>query len=107
VSATLHRALTELARRLDIRDSAGRLVDFQRIHRFRHTRATTLQMGGIASPASFGGSGERALPAVQHAALGRARSNDSPRTMRDLGCHHPLASGRTMMQPVRLHRIPA
>jgi hypothetical protein len=44
VSATLHRALTELARRLDIRDSAGRLVDFQRIHRFRHTRATTLQM---------------------------------------------------------------
>ena len=41
VSATLHRGLTELARRLDIRDSAGRLVDFQRTHRFRHTRATS------------------------------------------------------------------
>jgi hypothetical protein len=38
VSATLHRALTGLARRLDIRDSAGRMVDFQRTHRFRHTR---------------------------------------------------------------------
>jgi hypothetical protein len=41
VSATLHKALTELARRLDIRDGAGRLVDFQRTHRFRHTRATS------------------------------------------------------------------
>ena len=37
VAATLHKALTELARRLDIRDSAGRLVDFRRTHRFRHT----------------------------------------------------------------------
>ena len=47
VSATLHRALTELARRLDIRDSAGRLVDFQRTHRFRHTRATSLLNAGV------------------------------------------------------------
>ena len=46
VSATLHRALTELARRLDIRDGAGRLVDFQRTHRFRHTRATSLLNAG-------------------------------------------------------------
>jgi integrase len=47
VSATLHRALTELARRLDIRDSAGRLVDFQRTHRFRHTKATSLLNAGV------------------------------------------------------------
>lgn len=47
VSATLHRVLTELARRLDIRDSAGRLVDFRRTHRFRHTRATSLLNAGV------------------------------------------------------------
>jgi integrase len=47
VSATLHRALTELARRLGIRDSAGHLVDFQRTHRFRHTRATSLLNAGV------------------------------------------------------------
>jgi integrase len=47
VSATLHRVLSELARRLDIRDGAGRLVDFQRTHRFRHTRATSLLNAGV------------------------------------------------------------
>ncbi len=47
VSATLHRALTKLARRLDIRDSAGRLIDFQRTHRFRHTKATSLLNAGV------------------------------------------------------------
>jgi integrase len=47
VAATLHRVLTELARRLDIRDSAGRLVDFRRTHRFRHTRATSLLNAGV------------------------------------------------------------
>ena len=47
VSATLHRVLTELARRLDIRDGAGRLIDFRRTHRFRHTRATSLLNAGV------------------------------------------------------------
>ena len=47
VAATLHKALTELARQLDIRDSAGRLVDFRRTHRFRHTRATSLLNAGV------------------------------------------------------------
>jgi integrase len=47
VSATLHRGLTELAQRLDIRDSTGRLIDFQRTHRFRHTRATSLLNAGV------------------------------------------------------------
>ena len=61
VLATLHKALTELARRLDIRDSAGQPVDFRRTHRFRHTRATSLQVSGVAAAASFSRSGERAL----------------------------------------------
>jgi integrase len=47
VAATLHRTLTDLARRLGIRDSAGRLVDFQRTHRFRHTKATSLLNAGV------------------------------------------------------------
>ncbi len=35
------------AGRLDIRDSAGRLVDFRRTHRFRHTKATSLLNAGV------------------------------------------------------------
>jgi integrase len=44
---TLRRHLHVLARRLDIRDAAGRLVDFNRTHRFRHTRATSLINAGV------------------------------------------------------------
>ncbi len=47
VSATLHKTRTEMALRLGIRDSAGRMVDFQRTHRFRHTRATSLLNAGL------------------------------------------------------------
>jgi integrase len=47
VSTTLHHALRELARRLDIRDGAGRPVDFHRTPRFRHTRATSLLNAGV------------------------------------------------------------
>ena len=65
----------------------------------------SLQVSGVASAASFGGSGERAPPAVQRAALEQARSHGSSCTLRDLGCHHPLASSRTMMQPVRLQQV--
>jgi integrase len=43
----LHTTLRRLVRRLDIRDSASRLVDFQRTHRFRHTRATSLLNAGV------------------------------------------------------------
>jgi integrase len=76
-------------------------------HDDRHTHATWLEMGRVASDATFGGSGERPLPAVQRAALGQAQSHDGSCTTRDLGCHHALAPGRTMMQPVRLQRIAA
>ena len=37
---TLRNLLTDLAVRLDVRDSTGALVDFNRTHRFRHTVAT-------------------------------------------------------------------
>ncbi|MCX4750313.1 tyrosine-type recombinase/integrase [Kitasatospora sp. NBC_01287] len=43
----VQQTLSKLARRLDIRDSAGRLVDFNRTHRFRHTRATSLLNAGV------------------------------------------------------------
>ena len=44
---TLRYLLTELAVRLDVRDSTGALVDFNRTHRFRHTVATRLLNSGI------------------------------------------------------------
>jgi integrase len=71
-------------------------------HDLRHAGNTLTEVSGVAAAASFGGSGERALPAVQRAALEQARSHGSSCTVRDLGCHHLLASSRTMMQPVRL-----
>ena len=44
---TLRKHLNVLARRLDIRDAAGRLVDFNRTRRFRHTKATSLINAGV------------------------------------------------------------
>jgi integrase len=44
---TLRGLLRRLARELQIRDQHGRLVDFQRTHRMRHTRATELLNGGV------------------------------------------------------------
>jgi Phage integrase family len=76
-------------------------------HTLRHAFITAAQMGIVASEASFGIFCERALPAAQHGAGKRDPGNDGPRTVGDLGCHHALASGRTMMQPVRLHRTSA
>jgi integrase len=46
-SGRLRQLLSQLARRLDIRDSAGSFVDFQRTHRFRHTKATSLLNAGV------------------------------------------------------------
>ena len=46
-SGRLRQLLTELAHRLDVRDSAGTFVDFQRTHRFRHTKATSLLNAGV------------------------------------------------------------
>ena len=49
---TLRTLLRGLASELQIRDSHGRLVDFQRTPRMRHTRATELLNGGV--PFQFG-----------------------------------------------------
>ena len=76
------------------------------LHDVRHSYTTAEEVSGVAAAASFGRSGECALPAVQRAALEQARSHGSLCTPRDLGRHHPLASSLTMMQPVRLQRIP-
>jgi integrase len=43
----IHQVLTEFAGRLGIRDGTGRLVDFNRTHRFRHTKATSLLNAGV------------------------------------------------------------
>ena len=75
-------------------------------HGLRHSHRTWMEMSRVASDATFGGSRERALPAVQRATLGQAPDCGSLCTQRDLGCHHPVAPNRTMMQPVRLHQIP-
>ncbi|WP_371812663.1 tyrosine-type recombinase/integrase [Saccharopolyspora sp. ASAGF58] len=39
--------LTELAKRLDVHDSTGALIDFNRTHRFQHTVATSLLNSGV------------------------------------------------------------
>jgi integrase len=44
---TLRALLTSLASRLDVRDSTGALIDFNRTHRFRHTVATSLLNSGV------------------------------------------------------------
>jgi integrase len=44
---TLRGLLRGLATELQIRDQQARLVDFQRTHRMRHTRATELLNGGV------------------------------------------------------------
>ena len=43
----LRALLAQLAARLDVRDSTGAVVDFQRTHRFRHTKATSLLNAGV------------------------------------------------------------
>jgi integrase len=45
--AQLNEMLTRLVARLGITDATGRPVDFQRTHRFRHTRATSLLNAGV------------------------------------------------------------
>jgi integrase len=44
---TLRQQLSELAARLDVRDGAGKLIDLNRTHRFRHTVATNLLNAGV------------------------------------------------------------
>ena len=68
----------------------------------RPTYGTTLEMGRIASDASFGSSREHALPAAQRAALRCPRPARPPRGCSDLGLHGPPGSDATMMQLIPL-----
>jgi integrase len=43
----LRDRLNALVQRLDIRDAMGRVVDFNRTHRFRHTKGTSLLNAGV------------------------------------------------------------
>jgi Phage integrase family len=43
----LRALLEQLVRRLDVRDATGAVVDFNRTHRFRHTKATSLLNSGV------------------------------------------------------------
>ena len=55
------------------------------LHQLRHSAATHLEVSGVASAASFGSLRERALPAVQRAALEPPQSHGRLCTLRDLG----------------------
>ncbi|MGH3422721.1 MAG: tyrosine-type recombinase/integrase, partial [Streptosporangiaceae bacterium] len=44
---TLNGLLTQLAAALQVTDATGALVDFQRTHRMRHTKATNLLNAGV------------------------------------------------------------
>ena len=76
------------------------------VHDLRHTGNSFAEMSGVASDTSFDGTGGRALPAVQRAAPGQPLGHESPSTMPELGCHHAVATGQTMMQPVQLQAAP-
>lgn len=62
-------------------------------HRFRHTLGTQLEMGRVASSASFGRSREHALPAPQRTGRQPGTVQHSRRDLADLGSHQPVASG--------------
>jgi site-specific recombinase XerD len=76
-------------------------------HTLRHAFITAAQMSGVASDASFPGNRERALPGPQHLGLQRRAGHLWQQLAHDLRCHHSVASGSTMMHPVRLHRTSA
>ncbi len=76
-------------------------------HTMRHAFITAAQMSGVASDASFPGNRERALPGPQHLGLQRRAGHLWQQHAHDLRCHHSVASGSTMMHPIRLHRTSA
>jgi integrase len=71
-------------------------------HTMRHAFITAAQMSIVASGASFRIFRVHALPAAQRATCGCSQRDGARRTTPDLGCHQPVAVGRTMMQPVLL-----
>ena len=106
--------VTSDSHRLD-RHGAGRIV--RRVarragldknvgpHTLRHAFITAAQMSRIAFDASFGNSGERALPAAQHAALRRSQGDGARNSIRDLGCQQPVASDACMYHLAGLQKV--
>ncbi len=89
------------------RDLAGQVPAGWAPHRMRHSHATALQIGRIASDASFGRSRERMLPAAQRAALGRGQRAGAPGGARDLGYRQLVALDARMRQLIRLRWVTA
>jgi hypothetical protein len=90
------RIVRRVARRAGISKPVGP-------HTLRHAFITAAQMSRVASDASFGNLRERHWPAAQLTARSGIGVTMDRGAMDDLGSHQRLASGRTMMQPVRLH----
>jgi integrase len=74
-------------------------------HALRHTFGTALEMGRIASDASFGTSREHAPPAAQRTALRCPRPARVPRGHGDQGLHGPPGSDATMMRLMPLRGV--
>jgi site-specific recombinase XerD len=74
-------------------------------HWCRHTYATWFQMSGVASSASFGSFGERALPGPQRVALRRSQRDGTRFSPRDLGRQQQVASDAWMRHLIRLQEV--
>ena len=91
-----------IVRRTARRAGIGKVVT---PHTLRHAFITAAQVSRIASGASFGGSRERALPAVQRAALRCRRPAGPPHGCGDLRLHGPPVSDATMMRLMPLRGV--
>jgi integrase len=78
-----------------------------RLHDLRHACASFLQMGRVASGATFPGERESRRAATQRTGHSRRTKRWRQRSADDLRCHQPVPSDATMLHPVRLHRLPA
>ena len=74
-------------------------------HWLRHTHASALQVSGVASSASFGSFGERALPGPQRVALRRSQRDGTRFSARDLGRQQQVASDAWMRHLIRLQEV--
>ena len=93
-------AATRRLRRLA--ESVGIQAGRTHPHMLRHTFVTTMQIGRIASDASFGSSREHPRPAPQRAALRCRRPAGPSCGCGDLGLHGPPGSDATMMRLISL-----
>ena len=84
---------------------ANQQLPHARLHDLRHLHATTMQIGRIASDASFGTLREHALPAAQRAALRCHQPAGPPRGCGDLGLRRPSVCDATMMRLMPLRGV--